>query len=461
MSIDNSDGDIMSDGLREKISNVLEKAHQMNMICEIYGESINGVTIESYRGKVESMSFIDDSGVGIRVCRDNKVGFAYTSDTSMEAMLDALKDSADSLGIASELGVNPVKKVQSIAFEGAASNRHLYDNLPDEWDIRSKMKSVIVMENCCYEEDSRIVNTEGAVYEDIVLDVVIGATELPPIEERRGFCFTSISAIASDRGDVKSGWYFEQSQSPEFIDFEKVGRKAARRAIEVLGARQIKTGKYTVLINEMSFATILEFVESIMSGEQVAKGASVLRDHLGKKVASEVVTLIDDPHLRGGCFNAGFDAEGLWTQRRVLIQDGVLIGYLHNTFSALLLNQTPTANAVRSSYRFQPVPGATNLYIRGGKKGKDELVSSIGRGIMVTEVMGLHTANSISGEFSFGISGFYIERGEIQHPISQMTISGNIIDLFERIVDVGRDMRFIYSYGAPAVLVDGLSIGGE
>ena len=299
------------------------------------------------------------------------------------------------------------------------------------------------------------------MYEDIVVDVMIATSGLPPVEERRGFCFSSISAIASDGSDVESGLYFEQAQSPELIDFEGIGRKAVRKATEALGARQIRTGKYTVLIDEMSFAIILEFVESIMSGEQVAKGVSVLCDRLGERVASEVVTLIDDPHLRGGCFNAGFDAEGLWTQRRVLIQNGVLIGYLHNTFSALLLNQTPTANAVRSSYRFQPVPGATNLYIMGGKKGKDELISSIDRGVMVTEVMGLHTANSISGEFSFGISGFYVERGEIQHPISQMTVSGNIIDLFERIVDVGRDVRFIYSYGSPAVLVDGLSVGGE
>jgi len=451
----------MDDGIREKISDVLKKAGQMNLICEVYGETIRGVTIESYKGKVESMSFIDESGVGIRVCRDSKVGFAYTSDTSMSAMLDALKASADSLGVASELGVNPLQKIKDIASVDKRDNLLLYENLPDEFGIESKIAGVVAMEKSCYDEDSRIINTEGAVYEDVVLDVMIAASELPPVVERRGYCFSSISAIASDGSDVESGLYFEQAQSPELIDFEGIGRKAVRKATEALGARQIRTGKYTVLIDEMSFAIILEFVESIMSGEQVAKGVSVLCDRLGERVASEVVTLIDDPHLKGGCFNAGFDAEGLWTQRRVLIQDGVLIGYLHNTFSALLLNQTPTANAVRSSYRFQPVPGATNLYIMGGKKGKDELISSIDRGVMVTEVMGLHTANSISGEFSFGISGFYVERGEIQHPISQMTVSGNIIDLFERIVDVGRDVRFIYSYGSPAVLVDGLSVGGE
>mgnify|MGYP000604338627 CR=1 FL=1 len=451
----------MDDGIREKISDVLKKAGQMNLICEVYGESIKGVTIESYKGNVESMSFIDESGIGIRVCRNNKVGFAYTSDTSMSAMLDALKASADSLGVASELGVNPLQKIKDIASVDKRDNLLLYENLPDEFGIESKIAGVVAMEKSCYDEDSRIINTEGAVYEDIVVDVMIATSGLPPVEERRGFCFSSISAIASDGSDVESGLYFEQAQSPELIDFEGIGRKAVRKATEALGARQIRTGKYTVLIDEMSFAIILEFVESIMSGEQVAKGVSVLCDRLGERVASEVVTLIDDPHLRGGCFNAGFDAEGLWTQRRVLIQNGVLIGYLHNTFSALLLNQTPTANAVRSSYRFQPVPGATNLYIMGGKKGKDELISSIDRGVMVTEVMGLHTANSISGEFSFGISGFYVERGEIQHPISQMTVSGNIIDLFERIVDVGRDVRFIYSYGSPAVLVDGLSVGGE
>jgi len=451
----------MDDGIREKISDVLKKAGQMNLICEVYGESIKGVTIESYKGNVESMSFIDESGIGIRVCRNNKVGFAYTSDTSMAAMLDALEASADSLGVASELGVNPLQKVKDTASVDKRDDLLLYENLPDEFEIESKIAGVVSMEESCYDEDSRIINTEGAVYEDIVVDVMIATSGLPPVEERRGFCFSSISAIASDGSDVETGWYFEQAQSPESIDFEKVGSKAARRAIETFGAKQIKTGKYMVLFDEVSFAIILEFVESILSGEQVAKGVSVLCDRLGKRVASEVVTLIDDPHLRGGCFNAGFDAEGLWTQRRVLIQDGVLIGYLHNTFSALLLNQTPTANAVRSSYRFQPVPGATNLYIMSGKKEKDELISSIDRGVMVTEVMGLHTANSISGEFSFGISGFYVERGEIQHPISQMTVSGNIIDLFERIVDVGRDVRFIYSYGSPAVLVDGLSVGGE
>jgi len=447
--------------LREKVEAILEGAKKAGVDCEIYGESIRGLNIEVYKGKIESLEYYDDGGVGIRVASGTKAGFAYTSDTSMESLHEAFSRASSALSAASFLDVDALAGPSRVRHPQEGPRGDLYRTLPSDFDIEVKKDGVLLMEQACYDADKAIVNTEGVIYEEVIADVFITGTRLEYMEERRGCCNASLSAVASRDGDVKSGWYYGQGQSPKDIDFERVGRLAALRAVDLIGSRQVKTGRYSVLMDEIAFATILRFIESILSGEKVAKGSSVLAKKLGNRVASDVVTLVDDPFLGGGCFNAGFDAEGLETRRNVLIEGGFLRRFLNNAYSARMLKTEPTANAVRDSYRSQPVPGSSNLYLVHGVRSKDEIIKDITEGLLVTDIMGLHTADSISGEFSFGVLGFYIGDGAVQYPVSEVTISGNIVDFLESIVELGKELVFVGSYGAPAVLVEGLSIGGE
>jgi PmbA protein len=164
--------------------------------------------------------------------------------------------------------------------------------------------------------------------------------------------------------------------------------------------------------------------------------------------------------MDGGCYNASFDAEGVPKHECVLVESGELKNYLHNTYSARKMGAAPTANAVRSSYRSLPVPGPTNLYVVPGERDVSSMIADLDEGVYVQDIMGMHTADPISGDFSVGINGWHVRSGSCRKPIVEMTMSGNISDFLGGIREVGSEIVYIGSYGAPPVLVEGLSVSG-
>jgi len=282
------------------------------------------------------------------------------------------------------------------------------------------------------------------------------------IRTRYGCCCScSIGAAASTGGEVRSGWSYAQAPLPGSLDFRETGKEAGERAAMLLGGAPLPTGRYGVVFDAFAFSEVVSLLGEVLSGEMVVRGSSVFDGRLGEKVASDVFTLIDDPALAGGCFNAPFDDEGVLAVKRRLVSAGVLEGFLHNSYSARKTGLGRAGNAFRSSFKSVPVPGPTNLFVLPGSADEDGLVDSLGNGIYIQDVMGMHTVDPISGDFSVGINGYEIRGGEKERAVCEMTISGNILSLLEGIVATGSRIRFAGQVGSPPVLVEGLSVSGS
>ena len=207
--------------------------------------------------------------------------------------------------------------------------------------------------------------------------------------------------------------------------------------------------------------SFLGMLSSALTAEAVQKGRSLFAGKVGQKVAAAEVSITDDGAKPDGILSMPFDGEGVPTQRTVLVEKGVLKGFLHNSYTAAKDGVSSTGNAVRGSYQSPPQLGSTNFYLAPGKWKPDAIIKDTGEGFYLTEVMGMHTANPISGDFSLGAAGIWIHNGELTTPVRGMVIAGNILELLERVDAVGSDLRFFGSRGAPTIRVASLTVSGQ
>jgi len=213
-------------------------------------------------------------------------------------------------------------------------------------------------------------------------------------------------------------------------------------------------------------AEILEAFSSVFSAERVQKNLSLLKDKLHEKIASEIITLVDNPYMDKGYASSAFDSEGVPTKEKNIIEKGVLNTYLHNLKTALKDGVDSTGNASRSSYKSSIGISPTNMYIEPGEKKLDALINGVEEGLMITDVQGLHAGlNPISGDFSLSAQGFLIQKGEIKEPVNQITISGNFLEMLKNVEEVGKDLRFglpSNAYiGSPSLKIKNLDVAGE
>ncbi|MBU8922024.1 MAG: TldD/PmbA family protein [Bacteroidales bacterium] len=441
--------------MKDRISRVLDLAARTGFECEVYGESIERFQVEVYRGKVETIDRSSDEGMGIRLVTGGRMGYAFTNGTDMESIEFAFEEAKNN-AICSTL-----EDIDVLADDPG-------DPIPDgpvsffldKGNSADKTEKVIEMEQAAMDFDGTIVNTEGAGYSEVSGEVFIASTRGFERSEKRGLCSCSMSAVAKKGSEIRSGWHYCQSPDVRLLDFNATGVESAKRAFSLLDSRPMPTGRYPVIFDGSAFVDIIYFLEQALSGEMVVKGTTVLAGKLGRKIAADILTLTDDPILEGGCFNARFDDEGVARNTYRLIEGGVLSGFLHNSWTARKSGHPNSANAVRGSYKDLPSPGASNLFVQPGDRTLDEMLADTDRGIYIQSVMGMHTADPISGDFSVGIAGLGIEGGKRSGAVSEMTISGNILDLLGGVVEVGREIVFIGTYGAPPVLIEGLSVSG-
>ncbi len=258
------------------------------------------------------------------------------------------------------------------------------------------------------------------------------------------------------------GWDADGSRFLKDISFEDVGINAAKRAVQMLGSKKINTIKAPVILDNSVAAEFLGVFESSLTAESVQKGRSLLTGKVGQKVLSSKINLIDSGLIPRRLGTRPFDDEGVPTSDKVLIKDGFLQGYLYNTYTAKKDRVSSTGNAVRGGYTGLPGVGITNLYFKAVSESFvmpfKNLLSSMDKGLYITEAMGIHTANPISGEFSIGVSGLWIESGEIKFPVKEAVISGDILSLFQKIEAFGDDLRFYGNIGTPSLLIGAIDI---
>jgi PmbA protein len=273
-------------------------------------------------------------------------------------------------------------------------------------------------------------------------------------------CTAQIMVVAEDGSDSQMAWDFEGSRFLSDVVFEEVGRNAATRALLLLRAKAMNGAKCPVILDNSVATEFLGIFSSLLSSESVQKGKSLLAHRQGEEVVNPLVSIVDDGLMEHKLGSRPFDDEGVPTSRKHLIKDGVLQGFLYNVYTARKEGVMSTGNAVRGSFSGLPTVGPTNLYIPAcpASSGPEDLCRVMGRGLYITDAMGTHTANPISGEFSVGVSGLWIDGGIIKYPVKEAVISGNILDLFRRVSSVGSDLRFYGNVGSPSLLIGATDI---
>jgi PmbA protein len=414
-------------------------------------------TVRVRDGEIENLTQATSKGVGLRVYVKGRLGFAFTSDFERGG-LDAFVGRA--LDLAQASAPNKLNGLPSREALGRfADVGPLFDpevaSLPPDWKINAALE----MEKVCRATDRRIKTVEAVEAGENVGEVHFFSSAGARGSYEHSSVYLYVGAVAEESGQLQNSWwydarrFFKELESPEHV-----AREAARRAVRMLGAKKAKTQKVPVVFDPMMAASFVGGIAGAANGDAVFKKASFLAPKLGQQVAPKNISIIDDGTLRGGLATAPFDGEGVPTRRTAIIEGGRLNAFLYDAFTARKAKTKTTGNASRG-YRSLPAIGTHNLYLEAGDRSAKEIIKEIPNGLYVTAMLG-HGANPVTGEYSRGANGLWIENGELTWPVQEVTVAGNMLEMLQRIDAVGDDLTFRGSTGAPTIRFSELTVSG-
>lgn len=428
--------------------------------AEAFALVSSSLKIKVYRQEVEELASSTGSGVGVRVFKGSSVGYAYTSDLTEESLRATAEAAANNAAVAAPdrfLGL-PEPATQFPELD-------IYSDGLHSFGVEKKIALAKEVEQAALERDSRISQVESATYAEGEGRVAIANSLGFQREFMETTCYAFLQAIAQQEGEMQTGMSFTTGREPGQLNATACGREAAERAVALLGGSQCQSMSCPVVTDPFVTASIIGVIGSALTGESVQKQRSMFAGLEGEAVASSIFRLADDGTHPDGLSSAPFDGEGVPTRETVLINNGVLQGYLYDAYTGRKESRESTGNGVRGSYSSMPHVGATNLRVIGGDTPFDEMISSIGLGFYVTDVVGMHSgANSVSGDFSVGATGRLIRGGQLAEPVREVTIAGNLLAMLKSIQAVGNDHRWVPFGGsvqAPSLLIGEMTVSGK
>jgi len=410
-------------------------------------------------GQVETLKESGSRAIGVRVFFGQRAANTYSSDFSAAGIERMLKSALELARITSEdpfAGIPDAGKLGSLS-----GDLHLYYedvySLPGTERIEYARRA----EKAALDADPRIKNSEGGSFDAATGRKVLANSHGFVGEYQRSYCSVAAVPIAQDENGLmqRDYWYSVARSMGKLESAEQVGKEAARRTLRRLGARKVKTAHVPVVLDPMVATSMLGHIFEGVNGDSVYRGASFLAGKLGEKIAGLNVTIVDDGTIPGGFGTSPFDSEGIPTRRTVVIQNGVLKSYLLNTYTAKKLGLETTANASRG-LAGTPGIGPGNYFLEPGPKTPKQIIADIKDGLYITEFLG-HGANLVTGDYSRGASGMWIVNGELAYPVEEITVAGNLKDMFNNISEIGNDLEFRGSTASPTIRIDGLTVGGE
>jgi PmbA protein len=405
--------------------------------------------IRIYEGEVEHFVSAQSEGIGIRIIREGRTGFAYAGTLDSGAIAEVLAEARDNLsfgtrdewaGLAEPDGVDVVP--QELWSEALAS-----------YGTDKKIAITKELERLTLSVDPR-VRVDDANYADVMVESAVSSTTGIRRSGRENGCYVSVSTMADDGDETQTGFGFGVGRSPDQFDLEKAARDAADRATRLLGATKPMSRRVSVVFDPYVTAMLLGVISSTLNGEAVAKGRSLFKDRVGDVVASPLFTLADDPTNPLAYTATDLDGEGLAARRNDLISNGVLNGFVHNSYSARRVGAKSTGNAVRGGFKGTPGVGCLALQLLPGTRDQAALVADVEDGVLVQTVQGLHSGvNPISGDFSVGASGLTITNGQLGAPVREFTIASTLQRMLLDVVEVGGDVDWLPMRAAGVSLV--------
>ena len=410
-------------------------------------------------GQVETLKESGSRAVGIRVFFGKRAASTYSSDFSPEGIDRMLKSALELAKITSEdpfAGIPEADQLGSIPGDLDLYHEDVY-SLPGAERIEYARRA----EKAALDYDPRMKNSDGGSFDAATGHKVLANSHGFVGEYRRSYCSVATVPIAQDdHGHMQRDYWFSVARNLGRLESpEAVGRKAAERTLRRLGARKVKTAHVPVIFDPLVAASILEHIFEGVNGDSVYRGASFLAGKLGQKIAGDNVTVIDDGTMPGGFGTTPFDGEGIPTRRTVVLENGVLASYLLNTYTAKKLGLKTTGNAARG-LAGTPGIGPGNYLLQPGSRTPTEIIGDVKEGLYVTEFLG-HGANLVTGDYSRGASGLWISGGELTYPVEEITVAGNLKDMFFHISEIASDLEFRGSVASPTIRIDGLTVGGE
>jgi PmbA protein len=435
---------------------VVEKAHKLGADqSEAFIIKSKELSIDVRDNSVETLKLAEDRGLGVRVFKGNRIGFAFTSDLQKEAVDKTIRQA-----LANSDKTSPDEFNTMPGQIASYAELNLYDPEIQKVSTEEKIEIAKKIEKIARGMDKRVTITERSSFFDAEYEVSLANSLGVSAGYKGAYCGCYAEVVAEENSDCQTGFAIKMSLKFSDLEPEKIGREAAEKAVRKLGAKTIGTQKAVIVFDPYIATGFLSVIAPALTAEAVQKGKSLFAGKAGQKVASEKLTIIDHGAMPDGIASSPFDGEGVPTGRTVLIQDGQLQGFLHNTYTAAKEKVKSTGNGVRHSFKSTPEVGTTNFYIEPGKHDPDELIQDIKDGFYVTDVMGMHTANPISGDFSVGAAGIWIKNGKLTFPVRGVAIAGNILTLLGDVNGVGSDMTFFGGRGAPTIRISGMTISG-
>jgi PmbA protein len=410
-------------------------------------------------GQVETLKESGSKAIGVRVFNGKRAASTYSSDFSREGLDRMVKSALELSKITSEDpfgGIPEASQLGSLSGDLDLYSTDVY-SLPGEERITYARRA----EKAALDYDPRIKNSEGGSFDAATGHKVLANSHGFVGEYRRSYCSVAAVPIAqNENGTMQRDYWFSVARNLGRLESpEHVGKVAAQRTLRRLGARKGKTAQVPVVLDPLVAASMLDHIFEGVNGDSVYRGASFLAGKLGEKIAGDRVTVIDDGTMVGGFGTSPFDGEGIPTRRTVVIENGVLKSYLLNTYTAKKLGLQTTANASRG-LAGTPGIGPGNYFLQPGTKTPQQIISEIKDGLYLTEFLG-HGANLVTGDYSRGASGMWISGGELAYPVEEITVAGNLKEIFFNIAEIGNDLEFRGAMACPTIRIEGLTVGGE
>lgn len=422
---------------------------------EIYLEHSVSTRIAIHQGKVESLVERRAHGAGIRLFANGRTALSFTSDLGTDGLRRALETAS---AISAHTKRDEANILPSIAraIPPLINSDARIGTVP----ISEKIEIAREVERAARAESAKIQRTREASYQDFRATICLANSRGERISHEASRCYAGIELAATDGTGSQTGYSVGWALGPAGLDAAGVGREAARRGLRKLGAQQPTTSRTAVVLDPEATAGLFGALAALLSADSVLKEKSLLAGKLGEAIASSCVTLVDDGAIAGGFSSAPVDGEGTPTGETILVEGGVLRSFFHTVYSAKKTGVAPTGNGVRGGYTGTPDASPTNLYLRPTGISREVLLGSVSSGVYVTEMMGLHTVDTTTGDFSLGAAGAAIQDGRIGQPLDRMAISGNVIDLLKAIEAVATDLTFLVSGGGSTVLLRDIALSG-
>ena len=440
---------------------VVSQATERGVEAEAYINVGQKTEINVDRGEVEKLSQAGAKGLGVRVIRDGKMGYAYTSDFSANSVGRTIEAAVTLADVADGDEYRSLPQPQPLPDE----DLDIYDQAIVDLPTERKVEMAKRIEQVALGYDKRIVLTNRCTLLSQFGTVAIANSKGIAGSYDKSFIGGFLMAMAADEGDRSMAFGFGfGSRLADFAPAE-VGEDAARKAVGMLGGKPVPTQRATVVYSPLAATSVLGALSRALGADALQRNRSFLKDKIGQTVGADMVSVLDNGRLAGGIATRPFDDEGVPTAATRLIDEGVLQTALYDHYTAARDGTaSSTGNASRSSHAAMPGLDASNFYFQPGLQTPEEVIAAVERGLYVESVMNTASINPISGDYSISAKGYWIEDGALSYPVNEVTIALPMQELLHNIKAIGNDLTFVPMMGAlgsPTIRVDGVMIGGS